>query len=333
MDARPFNLTRADLGTFLTTPKTVDAFENLNLNNQTIIETITGIQGASILTLGLSDSLNADRRLINGADITFSDGGPKGNVSPSLTATGVSPSTYGSAAQFVGLAIDAKGRITLAAQYAAITSNIAEGSNLYFTAQRARTATFNVAVNYVPKSTGNTSALTASPVYIDGGDRVLIGATTVTSSNRQNEFLTAIVGQWPLALTGNDRGLIVRNSSATSGIYAFFEYNGGTNNGSISYSGATTSYNTSSDERLKKNIRPAKDSGPVIDAIKVRQYDWRCDDVHVRYGLVAQELEEAFPEAVYVPTDDSPRAVDPSKLVALLILEVQALRKRVAALE
>jgi hypothetical protein len=104
--------------------------------------------------------------------------------------------------------------------------------------------------------------------------------------------------------------------------------------GSISVSGSTTSYNTSSDARLKENITPASDSADLIDAIQVRQYDWKSDGSHQRYGMVAQELDQVFPEAVSKPTDpEEMMGVDYSKLVPLLLKEIQSLRARVAALE
>jgi hypothetical protein len=126
----------------------------------------------------------------------------------------------------------------------------------------------------------------------------------------------------------------VRNSSSTSGFYAYFEYNGGTNNGSISYSGGTTAYNTTSDARIKKNIVDAPDAGNLIDAIKVRSWDFKVDDAHWRYGMIAQELLPIIPEAVSVPADGGMMmGIDYSKLVPLLIKEVQMLRNRVQILE
>jgi hypothetical protein len=50
--------------------------------------------------------------------------------------------------------------------------------------------------------------------------------------------------------------------------------------------------------------------------------------------MVAQELLEVAPEAVSVPTDpEQMMGVDYSKLVPMLIKEVQSLRTRLAALE
>lgn len=104
--------------------------------------------------------------------------------------------------------------------------------------------------------------------------------------------------------------------------------------GSISVTGSATSYNTSSDARLKSNVRSAEPSGEIIDAIHVCQFDWIEDGSHQRYGWVAQELEKHFPEAVH--TDDSEdrmKSVDNSKVVPLLVKELQSLRERVKTLE
>jgi len=105
--------------------------------------------------------------------------------------------------------------------------------------------------------------------------------------------------------------------------------------GTITVTTSGTSYNTTSDERLKKNIKDAEESGSKIDALKVRQFDWRGTDEHQRYGVIAQEVESVYPEMVSKPSgeEDPYYVVDYSKLVPLLLKEIQALRARVAALE
>ena len=104
--------------------------------------------------------------------------------------------------------------------------------------------------------------------------------------------------------------------------------------GSISVTASATAYNTSSDQRLKENIADADDAGSKIDAIQVRKYDWKADGSHQDYGMVAQELVEVAPEAVSVPEDsEEMMGVDYSKLVPMLIKEIQSLRNRVAQLE
>jgi hypothetical protein len=123
----------------------------------------------------------------------------------------------------------------------------------------------------------------------------------------------------------------IAGTSLTSQM-SFFNDNGRV--GWIGTDGTTTSYNTSSDARMKENIADADSAGDVIDAIQVRKFDWKVNGEHQRYGFIAQELLEVAPEAVSAPEDeDVMMAVDYSKLVPLLVKELQALRTRVAQLE
>jgi len=104
--------------------------------------------------------------------------------------------------------------------------------------------------------------------------------------------------------------------------------------GSISVTASATAYNTSSDQRLKENITGADDAGSKIDAIQVRQFDWKVDGSHQDYGMIAQELVTVAPEAVSQPEDpEEMMGVDYSKLVPMLVKEIQSLRARVAQLE
>jgi hypothetical protein len=113
-----------------------------------------------------------------------------------------------------------------------------------------------------------------------------------------------------------------------------FRTSGNTIVGSIKSNNTTTQYNTSSDERLKENIRNAEDAGAKIDAIQIRQFDWKEGGEHQDYGVIAQELKEVAPEAVSEGyTEDDMWSVDYSKLVPTLIKEIQSLRNRVAELE
>ncbi len=123
--------------------------------------------------------------------------------------------------------------------------------------------------------------------------------------------------------------------SGGNGYYAMWIHNtAGTQTGYIYNDGSATSYNTSSDERLKENILDAEDAGSLIDDIQVRSFDWKETGEHQRYGMIAQELQTVAPEAVHEPEDaDAMMAVDYSILVPMLIKEIQSLRQRVAQLE
>jgi hypothetical protein len=100
-----------------------------------------------------------------------------------------------------------------------------------------------------------------------------------------------------------------------------------------------------SDERLKKNFVPAGDVGSLIDQVKIYDYQWTQDlpdiadvirkDAH-GFGPKAQELYEVNNYWVRPGGDDptkKPWTWVPDRVVPYLIVEIQNLRKRVAALE
>lgn len=119
----------------------------------------------------------------------------------------------------------------------------------------------------------------------------------------------------------------------------FIRDNGNPTNtvGSITCTDGSTSYNTSSDRRLKKDIVPAGDAGATIDAIEIVSHGWKASEGIVPFGVIAQDLHTVAPQAVHAGDDgeevESVWGVDYSKLVPMLVKEVQSLRARVAKLE
>jgi Chaperone of endosialidase len=157
------------------------------------------------------------------------------------------------------------------------------------------------------------------------GGNLLVGTTT-TSSITQG-----------VVLYGNTAAAIDighATGTATGANYSIFRYNG-TQIGSITQSGTTAVlYNVTSDQRLKENIKDADSASALIDSLKVRQFDWKTDNTHQRYGFIAQELVTVVPEAVHQPVNEEDMmAVDYSKLVPMLVKEIQSLRTRLTALE
>jgi hypothetical protein len=135
-----------------------------------------------------------------------------------------------------------------------------------------------------------------------------------------------------LTCTRNNNNLQL-NRTSTQGKITRYMYNG-TEVGYVSVTGSATSYNTSSDERLKENIVDAPSASDDIDAIKVRSFDWKADGTHQKYGMIAQELQEVAPASVNADeSEDEMLGVDFSTLVPMMVKEIQELRARVAELE
>jgi hypothetical protein len=163
----------------------------------------------------------------------------------------------------------------------------------------------------------------AEAMRIDSSGNVLFGTTSVPDGTTSGMAWTEV----------GDESLKIGTTS-TGGDYQIRFYNGNGNVGNIITTGSATTYNTSSDQRLKENIADADDAGSKIDAIQVRKFDWKADGSHQDYGMVAQELLEVAPEAVSAPEDpEEMMGVDYSKLVPMMLKEIQSLRARINALE
>ena len=167
---------------------------------------------------------------------------------------------------------------------------------------------------------------------ITSGGNLLLGTTVDNGILSIGAFSTTGATQGYSVLDNGRTHRTSVDSASAASHYVFYNTNGAV--GSISTSGTATTYNTSSDVRLKQNIADADDASNLIDAIQVRKFDWKADGSHQRYGFVAQELITVAPEAVSQPEDpDDMMGVDYSKLVPMLVKEVQSLRARVAQLE
>ena len=123
------------------------------------------------------------------------------------------------------------------------------------------------------------------------------------------------------------------NRAATSTIgSAILFMDGGVIKGYVNYTNTSTTYSTTSDQRVKENIVDAPAGN--IDEIRIRSFDWKADGSHQKYGVIAQELISVAPDAVSVGDDeDETMGVDHSKLVPMMIKEIQDLRTRVQELE
>jgi len=176
-----------------------------------------------------------------------------------------------------------------------------------------------------------------------------------------------------IGVGGDGAGIDVNVTSSTIGqIRIGKTYSGSTaamvfksNNssvGSIGYTNSSTSYNTSSDYRLKQNVTPMSGATAQTKLLKPCNFDWITGG-NVN-GFIAHELAEVVPEAV-TGTKDAMRdeeyevtpavvddegvettaavmgtrsvpdmqGIDQSKLVPLLTATIQELIARIEALE
>jgi hypothetical protein len=160
---------------------------------------------------------------------------------------------------------------------------------------------------------------------IDSSGNLLVGATATTNAAKMLVQFTSV-----------SNGLYLDETSNTSATQYMRFSQSGTVSGSITRVGTTAAvlYNTTSDSRAKHDIVDAPEASSLIDAIQVRSFKWNADDSEYRYGFIAQELVTVAPEAVHQPEDpDEMMGVDYSKLVPMLVKELQSVRARLAELE
>lgn len=134
-------------------------------------------------------------------------------------------------------------------------------------------------------------------------------------------------------------GVCYYNTRAQGGTYARF-ITVSTRTGSITTTDQTTTlYNTSSDYRLKTDIKPMVGAMERLLQVKPVNYTWIATG-NPANGFIAHELQEVFPEAVSGVKDAvdengeiDPQGVDASKLVPALVSAIQELKAEIDALK
>lgn len=184
---------------------------------------------------------------------------------------------------------------------------------------------------------GISDSTAATRVRIRGTGNVTFGATLNDTSRlyiyNEGRNVDGVTVDMSDNSTGNSS--FVSRRLDTTGYAAAFVVNGNIAGAITHPSATTTNYGTGSDHRIKKNVQTAGCAGEIIDRLHVVSHDFIADNYHVPFSFIAQELNEVYPTAVTVGDDGlniTPDSriwqVDNSKLVPLLVKEVQDLRAK-----
>jgi len=185
--------------------------------------------------------------------------------------------------------------------------------------------------NYIYSRAGNASSSAVPLLFMTGNSEKM----RLTSAGELLKGTTAAVGQGTLAdlnstEIGNGYMNLCRDDTATIKQVRFGKNSAEV--GSISTTGSATAYNTSSDYRLKEDLKDFKGLD-LVSKIPVYDYKWKADDSR-SYGVMAHELEEVLPQAVTGDKDaEEMQAVDYSKIVPLLVKSIQELSAKLEAIE
>lgn len=175
-----------------------------------------------------------------------------------------------------------------------------------------------------------------SAMYIDSSGRTLLR----TSSVFDNAYTLQV------QVIGSTGGIIIEPEANN---YTAMRFNNasGTQVGDIVGGASSTSYNTTSDYRLKENVTDVTDGITRVKQLEPKRFNFIADPDKTVDGFLAHEAQAVVPEAVtgtHNEVDDNGNAVmqgiDQSKLVPLLtaalqeaIAKIEALEARVTALE
>lgn len=186
----------------------------------------------------------------------------------------------------------------------------------------------------------NLGASTYLGFGVDGTERARIDSSGYLLINQTSNVTSSY-----LQIKGAQPAISCESTSTGSVSQVLFRNPNG-QVGSIGTSGTSTSYNTSSDYRLKEQVQPMTGALAKVAALKPVTYKWTVDGSDGQ-GFIAHELAEVVPDAVVgekdaVEEDGSikPQGIDTSFLVATLTAAIQeqqalieSLTARIAALE
>jgi hypothetical protein len=168
-------------------------------------------------------------------------------------------------------------------------------------------------------------------VITSSGGELLVGTTTTKGHltiSGDNDLTQANVG--------------IQSQSASSSTHymiSFFKSDGSTV-GYISHNDTATTYNTSSDYRLKENVVELTGALDRVDALKPSRFNFIADADKTVDGFIAHEVAEVVPEAISGEKDAVDeegnaiyQGIDQSKLVPLLVGAIQELKAEIETLK
>jgi len=293
-------------------------FDNIatavNSKSDTASPTFTGtVTAAALTTTGNTILGDASTDTLN-----VGNGGLVKDASGNVGIGTTSPASYGK------LAVVAPANSTSLG----LTDNTQ--STLYIKHEATNLLTYEVGGSAAQRWVGNS----AERMRIDASGNLLVGTSTTSNTNG------VLIGKGG-TLSGGIVVLYKTASGLTSGLINYYQ---STYVGGVNFDNTSTSFPTSSDKRLKKDISDSSSATQKIDAIRIVSHGWKHDESVVDFGIIAQDLYEILPRAVSRGDDkdeiETVWSVDYSKLVPLLIKAHQeqqalitALTARITALE
>ena len=162
---------------------------------------------------------------------------------------------------------------------------------------------------------------TAERMRITSSGSVLVGTTSTTPVS-SNILGISLGNAGQLQASTDGRAMLLNRF--TDGTLAEF-HRGGNSVGSISVTSVMTSFNVTSDYRLKEDLKPINGL-EIVNKIKVYDYKWKANNSRMD-GVIAHELQEILPYAVTgVKDGEQMQSVDYSKIVPVMVQAIKDLK-------
>jgi hypothetical protein len=178
-------------------------------------------------------------------------------------------------------------------------------------------------------SGAGTTAVFTQAMTLNASGNLLLGAATAQAQGRQEITFDGATAQ----------GLNVIDSSAAATSTAIAFIKNAVQCGSIVVTAVATTYNTSSDYRLKESVKPISGGLARVNALKPSIYKWKSNGSDGE-GFLAHELAEVVPFAVSGEKDAvnadgtiKSQGIDMSRVIPILVAAIQELTARVQTLE
>ena len=176
-------------------------------------------------------------------------------------------------------------------------------------------------------------------LFVDAGnDRIGVNNASPSStvhigrSGLSNTGLTIQSATTSALITLNGR---MNNSGSTTTAIEFKDGSTATTEGSITVTSSGTTYNTTSDRRLKTDIQPIADATDKLMAMNPVTHKWIADpEADAVHGFIAQEMQEIVPEAVSGdPDGEEMMSMDYGRITPVLVAALQDAHNKITALE
>jgi hypothetical protein len=172
---------------------------------------------------------------------------------------------------------------------------------------------------------------------IDSSGNLLVGTTNLGIYSYSSATGVNINAVGTIGASSSGTTLFVNRTTSDGTVVGF--YRGGNQVGTIGVTTVLTTYNTTSDYRLKTVVGAVTGHGERLDALEPVEYTWNSNGSRTR-GFLAHKFQEVYAGSVTGEKDAVDEEGKPvyqamqassSEVIADLVAEIQSLRQRLSA--